>query len=833
MAFDFSKLASSGAIADITEPATLFDALPNKDEGYGYLRAVQKTVLDAWSVRRHERDVVVKTNTGGGKTIVGLLMLQCCLHEKKGPALYLAPDPHLAQRVSNEASKLGLAVVMDPQASKFLSGEAICVTTMQTLINGRTRFGLVGPAGRQPLKVGSIVVDDAHAALKLTEDNSRLNIPSTHTAYAPLLHLFEEDLSAQGLNAFKNIEDGDRDSVLRVPFWAWCGKQEAVLDILRPHRGDDTFKWTWPLVDDLLPWCQAVVSADAFEIMPPCPPIEKFSSFAEAKRRIYLTATLADDSVLVTHFDADPDNVAASVVPESAADLGDRLILAPQELNPDITHAQVRGLARKIADSHNVVVLVPSWRQASEWGGEADLKVSTADDISAAVERLTHEHVGVVVIVNRYDGIDLPDEACRLLIIDSLPFASGIERREAVALRDSEAMVTRQLQRLEQGMGRGVRSRDDRCAVLLLGPRLTQLVARTDVADRLSAATRAQLELSRRVASKLEGSDITALHGVITQVIEADLGFRTLSREALLGITYGPALLSPPAKHLRAAYNSAVAGRATEAAQHSQAAVRAAHDSGDERLAGWVGETHAAYLQSVDPVAAQEALSMAGRANSAVLRPLAEIDYKKIGSTSPQSEQAANYLTARYSSGIDLIVGIDAILTDIAWDNERTDEAEAAIADLGLHLGFTSQQPELLYGIGSDVLWALGNHAYAVIEAKTGATSSLIWKKDINQLGGSVNWCMSEYGSDATVIPVVVHPSHTIEQSGTAPSGTRVITEGTLKGLKLAVRSYARALAHDHQYRLPAVLDQQLQHHKLTAGTLIDEFSEACRREPK
>jgi len=102
--------------------------------------------------------------------------------------------------------------------------------------------------------------------------------------------------------------------------------------------------------------------------------------------------------------------------------------------------------------------------------------------------------VGVVVIVNRYDGIDLPDEACRLLIIDSLPFAySGIERREAVALRDSEAMVTRQLQRLEQGMGRGVRSRDDRCAVLLLGPRLTQLVARADVADRLSAATRGSL----------------------------------------------------------------------------------------------------------------------------------------------------------------------------------------------------------------------------------------------------------------------------------------------------------------------------------------------------
>jgi hypothetical protein len=34
MAFDFSRLASSGAIADITQTATLFDALPNKANGY-------------------------------------------------------------------------------------------------------------------------------------------------------------------------------------------------------------------------------------------------------------------------------------------------------------------------------------------------------------------------------------------------------------------------------------------------------------------------------------------------------------------------------------------------------------------------------------------------------------------------------------------------------------------------------------------------------------------------------------------------------------------------------------------------------------------------------
>jgi hypothetical protein len=39
MTSDFGKLASSGGIADNMEPETLLGALPNKVDGYGYLRA--------------------------------------------------------------------------------------------------------------------------------------------------------------------------------------------------------------------------------------------------------------------------------------------------------------------------------------------------------------------------------------------------------------------------------------------------------------------------------------------------------------------------------------------------------------------------------------------------------------------------------------------------------------------------------------------------------------------------------------------------------------------------------------------------------------------------
>jgi hypothetical protein len=42
---------------------------------------------------------------------------------------------------------------------------------------------------------------------------------------------------------------------------------------------------------------------------------------------------------------------------------------------------------------------------------------------------------GLYVLVNRYDGVDLPGDACHVLVIDGLPEAlDGIERTEAAQL---------------------------------------------------------------------------------------------------------------------------------------------------------------------------------------------------------------------------------------------------------------------------------------------------------------------------------------------------------------------------------------------------------------
>jgi len=146
---DFSKFLrdtvdSSSALLD---PRDIFNALPGRNTSLGYLRGPQDQVLEQWFQRRNDRDVVIKMNTGGGKTIVGLLIAQSSVNEKIGPVAYLVPDHYLALQVRDEAARLGIEITDDPRSHAFASGRAILVDTFQRLFNGMSLFGVSSSAG--------------------------------------------------------------------------------------------------------------------------------------------------------------------------------------------------------------------------------------------------------------------------------------------------------------------------------------------------------------------------------------------------------------------------------------------------------------------------------------------------------------------------------------------------------------------------------------------------------------------------------------------------------------------------------------------------------------
>ena len=105
--------------------------------------------------------------------------------------------------------------------------------------------------------------------------------------------------------------------------------------------------FVWPLIKENLELCNCVFGADYIEISPKFNIIDVFPSFINADRRIFMTATLSDDSILVSHFDVPENSIRQSITPDSSNDIGDRMILIPQMLNPNITNDDFKNYIKQ------------------------------------------------------------------------------------------------------------------------------------------------------------------------------------------------------------------------------------------------------------------------------------------------------------------------------------------------------------------------------------------------------------------------------------------------------------------------------------------------------
>ncbi|EDH2496516.1 DEAD/DEAH box helicase, partial [Salmonella enterica] len=537
---NFDKIGVGNVANTALPPREIFQALPKKDNlKFQYPRDVQSEVWSKWFEKRNDNNIVIKMNTGGGKTIVGLILLKSCLNEKKGPAVYVVPDNYLVKQVIDEGNKLGIGVTNDEESMGFLTGKDILVINIYKLINGRSKFG-VGDEGKK-ISIGSIIIDDAHACMNTVESQFTIKIKfndNKGSLYKSFLNLFAEDIARQNYIKYSEILNGDYTAMQEVPFWNWQKKIKETTEILVQNSTDDELKFNLPLLKNHLSLCKCVISSQSIEITPHIIPISVFPSLDTAYRKIYMTATLADDSILSTHFGVKTNELNNAITPDSAGDIGERMILLPQVLNPKITDNDILKICHEVSKKHNVVIISPSEYKARKWNSIAN-QILKSENITDGVNQLKNSHVGITILINRYDGIDLPKDACRLLVIDGLPDdSSNIEKIKNGTLLGSKEGAIRTIQKIEQGMGRGIRSNDDYCVVMLLGQQLSSLLYVNEASSYFSPATKAQLELSNQIADQLNSPSNEEILDVMDYCLKRNDQWIAASRGGLSALKY-------------------------------------------------------------------------------------------------------------------------------------------------------------------------------------------------------------------------------------------------------------------------------------------------------
>ena len=714
----------------------------------------------------------------------------------------MVPTKQLVSQTIEKAKTYGIPAVGyqsgQPINDEFVNSNAIMVATYKALFNGKSKFGLRG-AG-QPLKVSAIVLDDAHVAFSVVRESFTIEINSEddRIRYESLVGLFRRAFNEiDKLGMFDDIVSGSEYGVLEVPYWAWREQLDAVRAQLK--SSSNKFELGWPLLRDHLHMCHALITRNKFTITPFLPFVNTFPTFFDAPRRIYMSATIADDSEIVRTFDADPESVNAALTSKSLAGVSERMILIP-DLMPYIFDVQktIEELIRWTSERNlGVVILVPSKKDFKNWS-----KVATAAENTVEVEKHVSElqekiSSAPVVFANRYDGIDLPGDTCRLLIMDNLPKGtSDYEIFRASTLYDSSSITRMLAQRIEQGIGRGARGSGDHCVVLLASKDLASWISKDANFQFLTSATKAQIGIGMEISKEVKNPE--DLRNTISKSFDRDNSWTTFHAETLSDLIDEEAspdtLRFSQAAVERKAFNLWQSSYYEKAISTIEKEIKAENIDPQER--GWMEQLAARIADSWgNSDLAENFQRQAYASNRNLLRPKAIPPYRPLTIIGPQEKAIAQQI-GKYSQRRGFLIDFEEVVSHLNHD-APSNQFEQSLVDLAHMIGFSAERHDT-NGEGPDVLWLLPSNVGFVIEAKSRKNEKKALTKDEHgQLLVAAEWFKKNY-PQYNCVRVSVHPKNIATKAAVA-GATHALTYE-----KIAV------LISDTRVLLTTICDSQL-----------------------
>lgn len=792
---DFTKLASSG---QQRLPKTLLETFSRLDRQVSHveLRPSQIKVLELIDKRLAERDLVIKLNTGGGKTTIGLLYLKHKLDHLRQPVVYLVPTTQLLTQVVSEGRRVGISVYPWLAGESYppeeaVNGKGVIVCTYDKFFNGKSTFA------RADVKLipAAIILDDVHAGIESVRKCFSCELPSD--ARVEIMGLLGADLENLEPGAWTGIQQANSDVLLEVPHWVFSAHQSEIRKIISKYLSDTKIMFAWRHLSDRLGLCRLILSGRGASLMLDPPQVEHVPHYSDATHRVFMSASMHDGAALIRELGCDVVAAAQPVELGGDAAVGERMVIVPSLANPDFSRDELVEVALLVKEHANVVVLVPSYAEAKFWGDFGAI-VANNEDIEQRIDQLKESDKGLLVVfVQRYDGVDLPDKACRLLIIDGLPFGESLVDKADMEVAGGVVGIRGKVaNRMEQGLGRAVRSASDYCVAMLAGRDVAGFISRGKVREHFSPHTVRQIEIGETVSKALEESEdrVRDIFDTVMQCLRRDAGwkdFYTLQMKVwpsdIEGIARAAIVSRDISSHERKALALADSRNYIGARDELQPAFALA-DS-DRRLRGVLKQVAAKYLYAVDQVQSMRLQASAYSDNYNVSRPPALIpaDLRRVSS---QAERIAEWL-ADFNDKNGALIELDALRASLSFSRNYRD-VEVAVEKLGSLLGAASSRPDSVFNRGPDNLWIFGELAF-VIEMKSEKQAALS-KSDAEQLHLSTLWVEQNYPALTKRQAYIGSNSLMADMVGDFAFGARVIDEASFLEMLGRLRNLAASL---------------------------------------
>jgi len=824
MPIDFLKIRPKKKEDAVIDPIELFQRLKISDRGINDLWLAQGDALREWHVSRDASDVAITLNTGAGKTLVGLLIAQSLTNETRGKVLYACSSIQLVEQTRDKAIGYGLPLTTyykrEYDNSLFHEAKAPCITTYQALFNGRSIFF------RE--EISAVIFDDAHTAEHLLRDHFSLRISSKELPrlHTELRSLFQECFRSIGKEAtFTELDQKSQDTVLLVPP-SELHANKAELTRLLVNSGlesnSDTM-FSWEHIKDKIDLCAVLVTSGVFTFTPAFVPTQILPYFSDNLRRVYLSATLVSKDAFARTFGCLPSKVVA---PITTAGECERLILVPslvRGVNNDVESAI------NILNGYKTLILVPTNLRAKKWQNFAEMPLQ--DQVTKKVNDFKNSSETLkMILAARYDGVDLPGDTCRVMIIDDLPMGMGpLEKFLWESLKLAHGLRSTIASRIVQSFGRISRGMSDHGIILLTGKRLIEWLHAPNNRAALPAFLQKQLELGFQLSK--DATSINDFTEVVTRFFDRDQDWIDTYRQFMEEASADKNL--PDLERLAdLALSESKCAKLLWRGDYDKAAkilcdtLNTAFEE-SQALGAW----HALWLGRIyelmgDQESAQELYVRAhGAANNIpALRLSSGIREKEVNKQVLEIER-------QFFIRPDGINPPRRLLQDLAYLNGTgsTSQTEEAIRALGAYLGLEATRPEKEYGTGPDVLWVSPDCPALCMEVKTGKDKENSYRKrDMGQLSDHINWVRNntEYSD---IIPIFIGPvSQPSESANPSPDFQLIELDNFQKLGERLIAVYDDIASNALPITLRGMIEEKLENRQLVWPELFKTMNPRC-----
>lgn len=440
---------------------------------------------DYYNKFKEQNNIAIELPTGTGKTLVGLLIAEYRRRCKGERVIYLCPTRQLAYQVYDKSQEYGIntSILVGPQAAysekdygDYVTSNSIAITTYSALFNTNPKLN----------DAHTIIFDDAHSAENYISSlwTFALSRKDASEQFLNIINIFKEDISDYHYSRIvKDDYEYGKPIYDLIPYPKYLEKLDELVDYIDSNI--DTFpnnaKYPWSVIRNNLESCQLFFSWGEINIRPLIPPTLTHRPFENAKQRIFMSATLGEGGELERITGV--KKISKIPIPKGwdKYSNGRRLILFP---NRKFSQEDSLNLTFKTIDKHGrALVLCPDNRTAGYFKKKfteefPKIPIIEAGDIEENLDAFVGQERAVLLLTSRYDGIDLSEDSCRLLVLYGMPEATNLQEGFLWNRLNANILLKELVKtRITQALGRCTRSSDDFANVLMVDPNLLKFCA--------------------------------------------------------------------------------------------------------------------------------------------------------------------------------------------------------------------------------------------------------------------------------------------------------------------------------------------------------------------